>query len=266
MNEPLVTVLLPTYNESPKMISKAIRSITHQTYKNLEVFIFDDSTEEDTKNAIDKIAMKDSRVSVFREVGGIGYINSLNMGLDKAKGKYIARMDGDDISNSKRFQIQVDYLEAHPDVSVVGGQLIIINEEDEVTSFRKYPKDGFGLWLYSTIRSSIAHPTAMMRRKIFDDGLRYRQGAEDLDMWLRVMNAGYKINNVPEYVLKFRVLDNFGEKRTLNGRKLITKARIENFDAHRVIFSVLSVFFGVIQGYMPMALLRKIYKIENGRR
>lgn len=266
MKEPLVTVLLPTFNEPPVIVSKAILSITNQTYKNIEVFVFDDSTNEETKQAIDKIAAKDSRVRIFRESRGIGYIKALNIGLNLAEGKYIARMDGDDISYPERFRIQVNYLEAHNDVGVAGGQIAIIDEEGNVTAHRNYPTDGFALWLYSTIRSSIAHPTAMMRKAIFDNGLRYREGAEDLDMWLRIMNLGYKINNVPEYVLRFRVQDNFGEKRTMHGRKLITKARIEDFDVHRPIFSFLSVFFGIVQGYMPMSLLRKIYNLENGRK
>lgn len=265
MREPLVTVLLPTFNETSHIVSKAIDSITHQSYRNIEIFIFDDSTNEDTKEAIDARALGDSRITVFREVGGIGYIESLNRGIDQANGKYIARMDGDDISNSERFRIQVDYLENHQNVGVVGGQLAIIDEKGNTTAYRHYPCEGLKLWFYSTIRSSIAHPTAMMRKEIFEKGLRYRAGAEDLDMWLRVMNLGYKVNNVPEYVLKFRVQDNFGEKRTGNGRKLVTKARIENFDIHRPVFSFLSVFFGIVQGYMPMSLLRKMYKIENGR-
>lgn len=266
MREPLITVLLPICNESPDIVSKAICSIINQTYRNIEVFIFDDSTNESTRNMIDRIASKDLRVRVFREMGGIGYIKSLNRGLDMAKGDYIARMDGDDISHPERFRSEVDYLEAHDDVGVVGGQIIIIDEVGKVTAYRNYPLKGAALWFYSTIRSPIAHSTAMMRKDIFEKGLRYRDGAEDLDLWLRVMKSGYKVHNVPKYVLKFRVQDNFGEKRTAHGRRLVTKARVEDFDVKKPLFSILSVLFGVIQGYMPMSLLRRIYMIENGRK
>lgn len=262
--KPLITVLLPTHNESPEIVEKAIKSILKQTYGNFELFVFDDSTDKGTIHAINVLS-SDGRMSIFRKKGGIGYIKSLNMGIRRAKGKYIARMDGDDISFPDRFQIQVDYLENHRDVGVVGGQLEIIDENDKVTSYRHYPVSGIRLWLYSTIRSPIAHPTAMMRREIFDKDIHYKDGAEDLDLWLQIMNKGYKINNVPDTVLKFRVQDNFGEKRTEKGRLAITKARIVNFSWHRLVFSVLSIFWGTIQGYMPMSLLRAIYNKENGR-
>src|SRR5574344_2119427 len=97
-NNPLVTIVMATFNESPEMITKAINSILYQSYKNLELLILDDSTAIDSKNAIDSVVANDTRVKVIRKEQRMGFVPALNEGIRLSKGKYIARMDGDDIA------------------------------------------------------------------------------------------------------------------------------------------------------------------------
>ena len=100
-NRPLVSVIMPAFNERPDMITDAINSILQQTYDNIELHIFDDSTKDETRTAIDNFA-SDPRVNIHRSPERVGFIKSSNLGLEAATGKYIARMDGDDFSHPDR--------------------------------------------------------------------------------------------------------------------------------------------------------------------
>lgn len=267
-NPPMISVIMPTFNESPEMISDAIRSILSQTYSSIELHIFDDSTSDETKAAIDAFH-SDSRLNVHRFAERIGFIKSLNLGLEAAKGQYIARMDGDDFSHLDRFEKEVAYLESHPDVMVVGGQMNIMDENGQITSSRLYPTNGFKLSLFSCARNPLAHPTVMMRREIVDKGYRYDESlrmSEDLDFWLRLMNDGYRIANLPDTVLDYRVMGNFLEKRSSDvQREVMAQVRRKNFDRRRLGHSILSVLSGWLFTHVPRGAIDKAYQNENKR-
>lgn len=215
-NRPLVSVVMPAFNERPDMITDAINSILQQTYDNIELHIFDDSTKDETRTAIDNFA-SDPRVNIHRSPERVGFIKSLNLGLEAATGKYIARMDGDDFSHPDRFEKEVAFLEANPDVMVVGGQMNIMDENGQITSSRSYPTGGLKFFLFSCARNPLAHPTIMMRREVVEKGYRYDESlkmSEDLDFWLRLMNDGYKLANLPDTLINYRVMGNFLEKRS----------------------------------------------------
>lgn len=267
-NLPLISVVMPAFNERPDMIAGAIRSILQQTYTNFELHVFDDSTSDETRAAIDSFS-SDSRVVIHRSAERVGFIKSLNLGLEVSKGKYIARMDGDDFSHSERFEKEVDYLETHSDVMVVGGQMNIMDEDGKITSSRSYPTGGFKLSLFSCVRNPIAHPTVMMRREVVNKGYRYDESlkmSEDLDFWLRLMNDGYRIANLPDTVLDYRVMGNFLEKRSSDvQREVMAQVRKKNFDRRHPIHSVLSVFSGWLFTHVPRGTIDKAYQNENRR-
>lgn len=265
-NRPLVSVIIPAFNESPKMISDAINSILKQTYNNLEVHIFDDSTKTETKNAIDSF-LKDSRVHVHRSNERVGFIKSLNKGLEVSSGKYIARMDGDDFSLLHRIEKEVAYLEANPNIMVVGGQINIMNESGKITSVRSYPTGGIKFFLFSCMRNPLAHPTIMMRREVVDKGYRYDESlkmSEDLDLWLRLMNDGYRLANLPDTVLNYRVTENFLEKRSSDvQREVMAQVRSKNLDKRRFVHSMLSYLSGWLFTHVPKCMIDKAYRKEN---
>lgn len=267
-NSHLISVVMPAFNERPDMIADAIRSILQQTYSNFELHIFDDSTNDETKAAIDAFH-SDPRVSIHRSAERVGFIRSLNLGLEASKGQYIARMDGDDYSHPERFEKEVTYLETHPDVMVVGGQMNIMDENGQITSSRSYPTDGFKLSLFSCVRNPLAHPTVMMRREIVDRGYRYDEFlkmSEDLDFWLRLMNDGYRISNLPDTVLDYRVMGNFLEKRSSDvQREVMAQVRRKNFSKRHPVHSVLSVFSGWLFTHVPRGTIDKAYQNENKR-
>ena len=263
---PLVSVIMATYNEPPDMVASAIDSILNQTYKNFELLIFDDSTNSDTITCIDKKA-QDFRVRVYRYEQRKGFVEALNEGLRLAEGKFIARMDGDDFSLPERLEKEVDFLEKHPEVSIVGGQMDIMDENSVVVSHRSYPTNGIKLWWFSCFRNPVAHPTIMMRREIIERGYYYNERlkmSEDLDLWLRLMNDGYKIENVKDTVLRYRVQSNFNDKRiSQKQRDYMANVRKMNFKVTRPIHSTLSVMAGWLFLHIPTWSIKKIYNSEN---
>lgn len=267
-NSPLVSVVMATFNENSNVISDAINSILHQTYTNLELHIIDDSTKEETKAAIDSFTT-DPRVYIHRTTERLGFIKSLNCGLEASKGKYIARMDGDDFSHPDRFEKEVAFLEANPDVMVVGGQMNIMDENGQITSSRSYPSGGLKLFLFSCARNPLSHPTIMMRRELIDKGYRYDETlrmSEDLDFWLRLMNDNYKIANLPDTVLDYRVTDSFLEKRSSDvQREVMAQVRHKNFDKRHLVHSILSDFSGWLFTHVPRGAIDRAYNSENKR-
>lgn len=267
-NRPLVSVVMATYNEAPDMVTDAIDSIIHQTYQNWELHILDDSTKEETKIAIDNFG-SDPRVTIHRFEKRLGFIKSLNIGLDYSEGDYIARMDGDDYSHSDRFEKEVEFLENNPDVMVVGGQINIMDEDGRITSSRSYPEGGIKMSLFSCVRNPLAHPTIMMRREVVEKGYRYDDTlrmSEDLDLWLRLMNDGYQVANIPDTVINYRVMGNFLEKRSSDAqREVMAQVRYRNFDKRHLIHSTLSSITGWLFTHVPRSAINRAYNKENKR-
>ncbi len=200
MQIPLVTVLLPVYN-CENYVFKAVESILNQTYSHFELLIIDDCSTDST---VAKIQLfKDDRIRLIVKPQNTGYTNSLNYGITIAKGKYIARMDGDDISLPTRFEKQVAFLEKNPDVVVCGTAFKIIDTDIVVTG----PSDNEDVKIALLKDSCIGHPTAMIRKSILDlNTVCYNKSmepAEDYDLWIRLLAYG-KLSNLKEVLFNYR--------------------------------------------------------------
>lgn len=266
MDYPLVSVVMATFNEPVEYISASIKSILEQTYSNLELIIVDDSTRQDTVVAINNFAIQDSRVHVIRHKERIGFVNALNEGLRVALGKYIARMDGDDIALPNRLKCEVDYLETHKKVAVLGGAMNIINETGLITSERRYPLSGIKLHLWAMFRNPLAHPTVIFRSELVKKGFHYdtaQKKAEDIELWLRLKKNGFHIENLPDKLLNYRVVGNLAQKRNKEQWKYNYIARRKNFSFHTPLFSLCSVLISWLYIHIPTNIIRKIYKVEN---
>jgi glycosyltransferase involved in cell wall biosynthesis len=135
---------MTTFNEPKNYIQQSIESVLNQNYTNFELLILDDSSNSETIQAIDSFK-KDIRVNVVREKRRMGFVHALNKGMKMAKGKYIARMDADDICFNDRFEKQIKYMEAHTDIDILGGNMKIIDENGNILSQRQYPCSKFSL-------------------------------------------------------------------------------------------------------------------------
>ena len=203
-NKPLISVLLPVYN-SELYIKEAVDSILNQTYSHFELIIIDDCSTDNTIAILR--SYHDSRINLIVKSENTGYTNSLNYGISIAKGKYIARMDGDDISLPERFEKQVDFLENNPEVVLCGTQYQIIGTSKTCN----HPTEHDEIKAKLILGCYIAHPTVMFNKTFFDDNqLNYNtemEPAEDYDLWSRVAFLG-KIANLNEVFLDYRVHEN----------------------------------------------------------
>lgn len=137
----------------------------------------------------------------------VGLTKALNAGLKQVKGELIARMDSDDISEPHRFERQVKYLEEHPEVDIISGSLQEFDAENECLNVRHYPLTHEEAVKYIVKASPFAHPAVMMRRRIFDEGLKYDERyrmSQDIKLWFDALQAGCRFGNIPEVVLYFR--------------------------------------------------------------
>ena len=203
---PIVSVLLPVYN-GERHLQLALDSILHQTFTDFEFLILDDGSRDGSLSLLEQAARADSRVKLFsRENRGL--VATLNELIERAQGRYLARMDADDIAQPNRFALQVAFLDAHPGVVCVGGAQALIDEEG------RYLTNINGPLANQAIQQSIlaghgaiCHPTAMIRASALAEVGGYDPAmwhCEDLDLWLRLGECG-QLANLADVVLKYRL-------------------------------------------------------------
>jgi glycosyltransferase involved in cell wall biosynthesis len=210
----LVSVILPVYN-GEKYIRDAIESILEQTYQNIELIIIDDGSSDNTIDLLMEYKNKDKRVVIIsRENRGL--VTSLNEGILISHGKYVARMDADDISHTERIEKQVKYLEENEDVYLLGTNYSLIYEEGlseevkkaaEGTHRRSRAVIDKENWFLSTNETmKFIHPTIMMRRSLFDKiGLYMEYKLEDIELYFRTGINNLRIDKLEENLLDYRV-------------------------------------------------------------
>lgn len=203
MKKPLVSVVLPVHN-GQKYLHAAIGSVLAQTFKNFELIVINDGSTDSTAEIIK--SFDDPRIVYICNEQNLGLIASLNLGIARAKGELIARMDSDDVAISSRLEIQVEYLDQFSDCDVVGSAVVLINEFNVKSQIYHFPKtDALIKWALS-FYCPLAHPTVMMRSSIFLDGAKYshnREHAEDYDLWIR-LSESHKFGNISDPLLLLR--------------------------------------------------------------
>lgn len=200
---PQVSVLMPVYNGEP-FLGQAIESILQQTFADFEFIIINDGSTDRSAEIVQSYA--DSRIRYFENERNIGLTRSLNHGLSLVQGPYIARMDADDVSLPQRLGKQVDFLDAHPDVGVVGTAMQIIDEQSNVDHTWHSPTTHEMLRWCLCLYDPIAHPTVLMRRKVVEQVGGYRAEmvtAQDYDLWRR-LSAVCRLANLPDVLLYLR--------------------------------------------------------------
>lgn len=232
---PLVSVLMPVYN-SAKYLREAIESILGQTYTNFEFFIFNDGSSDESHQIID--SYHDSRIRYHPYATNSGYVPHLNKGIELAQGKYIARMDADDVSLPTRFAEQVAFLEAEPTYGVCGTSFTFIGN---ATHSRILPVEDEEIKVKLITSCVISHPSVMIRRQLLiDNQLAYEESvapAEDYYLWC-ALSPLTKFYNLPTPLLKYRAHE--GQISQYKKLKQITganEARRSYFKANGFIIS-----------------------------
>jgi len=264
-----ISVLISVYqNEKPQHLDEALDSIwTKQTLKPEQIILIQDGpVPQSLAEVIDRWRVMLGDVMTFiQNTSNIGLTCSLNKGIEAVRGDVVARMDSDDRSAPMRFQQQTDYLESHPDVDIVGGSIQEFDDAHECLNIRQYPLTHTDALAMIHKASPLAHPTVMMRRRIFDEGLRYNEHyrtSQDIALWFDAITRGYHIANLTDITLYFRSADNVYQRRSK--KKAWNEFRIymrgvfhtSGLFTMKYLFPISRLCFRL----MPVSVIEQVYK------
>ena len=204
---PAISVLLSVYN-ADKYVSIAIESILNQSFRDFELIIVDDCSSDASWDICQKYAQQDKRIVAVRNKLNLGGCETLNVGLRLARGRYIARQDNDDWSYPDRLEKQLEFMEAHPDVGIVGGSMEIMNENEKVIGKRTYNLTDSEIRNKIFRYSPFCHPLVMIRKSILDIAGEYNSQyapADDYDLYFRIGKLS-RFANLNDVLLKYRVV------------------------------------------------------------
>lgn len=233
MSKPLVSVLIPCYNVENYVV-ESVTSIIEQTYINLEIVIINDCSSDGTSYKLQELANKDSRIKVYNNDVNLKLIKTLNKGIELCSGKYIARMDADDISFPTRIEKQVAFLEQNLDYDVVSTMFYTFRTGKTKHNLYKNPKTYEELQAYLLFRSGICHPAVMIRKTFFSEfGLRFEEKylhVEDYALWSKALYCT-KLANIDEPLLYYRVhehqVSRLNEQKQIDNKKEVFKIHCE---------------------------------------
>jgi len=204
MNNVSISVILPVYN-GEQYIRETIDSILSQTFRDFELIIINDSSTDGTVSIIKEYA--DPRIAVVHNETNSGLIYTLNRGLTLCTGKYIARIDADDIALKERLQTQFDFMEAHPEVGVCGCSIEIFNDKNTRRQRVDFAGSDLDIRAFTFFQSPFNHPSSFIRKSILDEHcLQYPEQylhAEDYGLWLEVLKYT-KGANIPTVLTRYR--------------------------------------------------------------
>jgi glycosyltransferase involved in cell wall biosynthesis len=257
---PLVTVVVPSFNEDPQIIRTSIESIRTQTFADFECIVVDESTSPDLAEACRTVCAEDPRFIYHHPTERLGLPKSLNLAIGKARGQLVARFDSDDVCMPDRLALQVAFLQAHPEISVVGGALDVISSEGKFLSHRSYPQTSTAITKGMQLTTTIAHPTVMFRKEVIERHGGYNPSfrfAEDLDLWLRWMNAGLLFANLPQVLVQYRQ-DN--TRRDQRHWRFNLRARASNFSRQYLVRRAIGIVCIATWVVMPKKAQELIFK------
>ncbi len=268
-----ISVLMSVYKaEKAQHLHEALQSVwADQTRKPDEIVVVRDGS---LTEALDEVLQEwktqlGEQLVILTNPQNVGLTKSLNKGLAYAKGELVARMDSDDLSIPGRFFLQEQYMAEHPDIAVVGGAIQEFDAENPCLAVRRYPLNPDEVRKYIHKASPLAHPAVMMRKAIFEKGIRYDERyrtSQDIALWFDVLDAGYQIGNLSDVVLHFRrdgdVFKRRSRAKAYNEFKIYMSGirRLYGIVTWRYVFPIARLAFRLL----PVSLVKRIY--ESGLR
>lgn len=211
MIETTISVLMSVYkSEKGDYLDRSLQSVwDDQTQKPEQIVLIEDGAlTEELYSVIEKWKEKlGEKLVICRNEQNLGLTKSLNKGIGFVTSDLIARSDSDDISAPQRFELQEKFFCEHPEIDILGGSMQEFDDENECLNVRHYPLTHEDACRYIVKACPLAHPAVMMRKRIFDDGLRYDERyrmSQDIKLWYDAILAGYQMANLQEIILFFR--------------------------------------------------------------
>ena len=269
LNRAVVSIVIPVHN-GEKYIKESIDSCLAQTYSNIEILVVDDKSTDSTLEILKGYGEKITVLPVEKQ-NGLG--NVINIGIRASKGKYIARMDADDIMYPDRIEKQVEYLENNPSCVAVGGQIDIINENSDITGHREYAQNDKDLKKNRFLFQPFAHPAVTLRKSTLEEIGLYPEDmwkVEDVKLFLILSTKG-EFANLPDTVLKYRMtFQTESQSKMVEHFKLTNDMRnwaIQNLDIkptfrEYVIWNMQKVGVRILS-ILPPTLFMKVFEISR---
>ena len=202
MMAPAVSVVMPCHTD--KYLAEAVQSILDQTFRDFELIAICDPTESGAGRVLNRI--KDPQLIPYSTFTKANVSTKMNLARALVRGKYVARMDSDDVAHPDRLRKQVKYLDAHPEVGAIGTQIDYIDESGNPLKGPNLPTSYAGILFALPRYNPIANPTTMMRADLFRH-LWYDPTittVEDYDYWVRASRE-IRIRNLPDHLHKYRI-------------------------------------------------------------
>mgnify|MGYP001210695719 CR=1 FL=1 len=210
IKKPVLSIYMPVFNATP-YLSQAIESVLNQTLTNFEFIIIDDHSTDDSWKIIKSYARRDSRIRIFRNRLNLGVSTTSNIAISLARCKYLARMDADDISTPDRLEKQYKYLKSNPNTIVVGGQCTIIDEENRVIGFKKFPTNTSDINDMLFWAVPIQQGYLMVNRSLLPKNYLWysasKTSAEEVDLYFQLSQSG-RLANLKDNLYFYRQVDN----------------------------------------------------------
>ena len=267
-NIPQISVLMSVYNQKkPEQLEAAIQSVLKQTFTDFEFIIYNDGSDEETSARLQKYIDVDKRIRLIEDEVNRGLAYSLNACIDVAKGKYLARMDDDDICDPDRFMVQYDYLERHKDIALVGCNAKLIDDKG-VWGIRQMPEcpDEKSFLRFSPF----IHPTVMIRREVLEATNGYNASketlrCEDYELFMRLWREGYKGYNIQLDLFSYREERTSYKKRKFKYRMDEMRLRYRNFKELGLLFPFgwVYVLRPVLAAFVPGTFILQMKKMKH---
>lgn len=232
---------MSVYKEPEVFVKQSIESILSQDHSDFEFLIYNDNPSDVVLDSlIQKYVVQDSRVIYNRNSQNIGLAATLNQGILAAKGEFIARMDADDISMPERLSKQLDYMNSHPEIVVLGSWARVIDERNTVISKLKFKCSYNHIFVASLFFSYLVHPSVMIRKKyMLENKLFYDENfpcSQDFDLWTRILLNSGKMTNLPIFLLDYRI-----SAQQVSTRKRETQIKLTKDVCKKFIEKILNV-------------------------
>lgn len=267
----LIAVILSIYkSDKLRFVEEAINSLLNQTNSNFELYVLiDGPINEDICFFLDSINNDDVHIIKREENKGLAKsMNELLRNVLTEDYEYIARMDADDISMPNRFERQLAYMDQHKDVDCLGTWAIEIDSHGEEYFRKQMPVTHDECLDLFKKRDCLIHPTVMFRKSYFEKAGLYPEDTyfgEDTIMWAKGFKANCKFANLPEYLLKFRLDENFFKRRAgwKHAKSILSlRLRVNKMLGFGIKANIFAILYASAK-MMPKSILKIIYKIAR---
>lgn len=223
MTPPLVSIVVPVFNPHPVYFPQAIASILGQSFRDFELIVVEDPSASSGRALL--AAVSDPRLNYIVNGERTSLPRQHNRGLAEARGRFICRFDADDVCEPQRVERELAFLQANPDIDVVGSFLTVIDEHSATIGTRRYPTGHAAIVSAMRRFNPIANSTVMFRREVYERFGGWRDSAlpaQDYEWYSRLAAGGARFANLEEPLVRYRLHGGSIKSSQLRGTILTT--------------------------------------------